>query len=238
MKVKVKVKVKVEVEAEAEAEVHFGLNALYVNLSNAFVLEWGTRMAEVELPNCEELEEVKGKKFTRRVALTTAIYAVILAITSLGGNNAMKEMLLASQQSSDQWSFYQAKVVREHLYRSQKMRLEIDLIERSDRMKPEVKEKLEALHKKLTEEEARYGSEKKEIEKEAKKLEHERDINRAKDPYFDYAEVLLQIAIVMASVSILSTSRPVFFFSMISAFLGSILCVNGFFMIFQIPFFH
>ena len=53
-------------------------------------------MTEVELPNPEELEEVKGKAFTRRVALTTAIYAVVLAIASLGGNNAMKEMLLAS----------------------------------------------------------------------------------------------------------------------------------------------
>ncbi len=195
-------------------------------------------MAEVELLNVEELEEMKGKKFTRRVALTTAIYAVLLAVTSLGGNNAMKEMLLASQQASDQWSFYQAKVVREHLYRSQKMRLEIDLIERSDRLKPEVNEKLGALLKKLTEEEARYNAEKKEIEKEAKKLEEERDINRARDPYFDYAEVLLQIAIVMASVSILSASRTVFYFSMVSAMLGTILSLNGFLLILQLPFFH
>lgn len=195
-------------------------------------------MSEVELPNAEELEEIRGKKFTRRVALTTAIYAVVLAIASLGGNNAMKEMLLAAQQSSDQWAFYQAKVIREHLYRSQKMRLEIDLIERSDRMKPEVKEKLEALLKKLRDEEARYGAEKKEIEREAKKLEHERDVNRSKDPYFDYAEVLLQIAIVMASVSILSASRAVFVFSMVSAFLGAIFCLNGFLMFFHLPFFH
>ena len=195
-------------------------------------------MGEVELPNTEELEEAKGKTFPKRVALTTAIYAVFLAITSLGGNNAMKEMLLAAQQSSDQWAFYQAKVIREHLYRSQKMRLEIDLIERSDRMKPEVNRKLETLLKKLTEEETRYNAEKKEIEKEAKKLEEERDANRARDPYFDYAEVLLQIAIVLASVSILSTSRPVFFFSTVSAFLGAILSFNGFLMIFHLPFFR
>ena len=195
-------------------------------------------MSEVELPNPEEFEEIKGKTFTRRVALTTAIYAVFLAITSLGGNNAMKEMLLAAQQSSDQWAFYQAKVIREHLYRSQKMRLEIDLIERSDRMKPEVKEKLEVLLKKLSDEEARYGAEKNAIEREAKKLEHERDVNRNKDPYFDYAEVLLQISIVMASVSILSASRPVFVFSTVSAFLGTIFCLNGFLMFFRIPFFH
>jgi hypothetical protein len=195
-------------------------------------------MSEIELPNAEELEEVKGKKFTRRVALTTAIYAVVLAITALGGNKTMKEMLLSQQQSSDQWAFYQAKVIREHLYRSQKMRLEFDLLERSDRMKPEVKGKLGNLIKKMDEEEARYNTEKKEIEKEAKKLEQERDHNRAKDPYFEFAEVLLQIAIVMASVAILSSSHPVFFFSMISACLGAILSVNGFFMIIHLPFFH
>jgi hypothetical protein len=195
-------------------------------------------MAEVELPNAEELEEIKGKTFTKRVALITAVYAVALAITSLGGNNAMKEMLLAQQQSSDQWAFYQAKVIREHLYRSQKMRLEIDLLERSGSLKPEVKARLENLLKATGEEEARYNKEKKEIEREAKKLEHERDVNRDKDPYFDYAEVLLQIAIVMASVSILSSSRPVFGFSVVAAALGAILSLNGYLLLFRIPFLH
>ena len=195
-------------------------------------------MAEVELPNTEELEEAKGKTFTKRVALTTAIFAVMLAITSLGGNNAMKEMLLSQQQASDQWSFYQAKVLREHLYRNQKLRLEVDLVERGSGMRPEVKERIETLLKKMSEEEARYGEEKKEIEMEAKKLEHERDVNRDKDPYFDYGEVLLQIAIVMASVSILSGSRPVFYFAIVSACLGALSSLNGFFLIFRIPFFH
>jgi len=51
-------------------------------------------------------------------------------------------------------------------------------------------------------------ADKKDIEKVARKLEHERDLFRARDPYFDYAEVLLQIAIVCASVAILSVSRP------------------------------
>jgi len=195
-------------------------------------------MAEVELPNAEELEELRGKKFTKRVALATAIFAVILAITSLGGKKAMKEMLLAQQQASDQWAFYQAKVIREHLYRSQKLGLEIDLIERGRGMKQEVKERIEAMLKKMTDEETRYNAEKKEIEKEAKKLEHERDVYRAKDPYFEYGEVLLQIAIVMASVSILSGSRPVLYFALTGAMLGTLFSINGFFMILRIPFFH
>jgi hypothetical protein len=195
-------------------------------------------MPEVELPNPEELEERKGKKFTKRVALTTAIFAVILAITSLGGNKAMKEMLLAQQQASDQWAFYQAKVVREHLYRSQKLRLEVDLLERGGVMRPEAREKLESTLRKMAEEENRYATEKKEIEKEAKKLEHERDVNRSKEPYFEYGEVLLQIAIVMASISILSGSRPIFYFALAGAILGGFFSLNGFLLIFRIPFFH
>lgn len=195
-------------------------------------------MSEVELPNVEELEEEKGKTFTKRVALTTAIFAVILAITSLGGSNAMKEMLLAQQQASDQWAFYQAKVIREHLYRSQKLRFEADLIERGNLMKPEAKERIESMAKKMAEEEARYGTEKKSIEEEAKKLEHERDVNRNRDPYFDYGEVLLQIAIVMASISILSGSRPIFYFAIVGASLGTLFSLNGYLLIFRIPFFH
>jgi len=195
-------------------------------------------MAEIELPNLEELEEAKEKKFTKRVALVTAMFAVMLAITSLGGNNAMKEMLLAAQESSNQWAYYQAKVLREHLYRSQKASLEAQLLERGNAMKPEVRGQFEALIKKAGDEEARFGAEKKAVEQEAKKLEHERDINRSKDPYFDYAEVLLQIAIVMASISILSSSRPVFYFALVSAGLGTILSVNGFLLLFRLPFFH
>jgi hypothetical protein len=195
-------------------------------------------MSEVELPNIEELEEEKKKNFTRRSALTTAIFAVILAITSLGGNNAMKEMLLAQQQASDQWGFYQAKVIREHLYRSEKLRLEADLLERGTLMKPDAKKRIESMVKRMAEEEGRFGAEKKAIEEEAKKLEHERDVNRNKDPYFNYAEVLLQIAIVMASVSILSGSRPVFYLAIIGAFLGTLFSLNGYLLIFRIPFFH
>ena len=105
-------------------------------------------MAEVELPKPEELHEHRADHFSRRVALVTAIFAVLLAIAALGGNHAMKEMLLAQQKSSDQWAFYQAKVIREHQYRGQKLRLEVDLIERGDTMKPEAREKIDALMRK------------------------------------------------------------------------------------------
>jgi hypothetical protein len=191
-------------------------------------------MSEIEVPNAEELEEMRGKRFTRRVALTTAIFAVLLAITSLGGNNATKEMMLSQQQSSDNWAYYQSKAMREHIYRTGALRLEADLsvMKASDR---KVYEKLLATFR---DEEGRYNSEKKKIEDDAKKLEEMRDKSMTKDPYFDYAEVLLQIAIVLASISILALSRQVFIFSLVCASLGSALMLNGFLLIFRIPFLH
>ena len=195
-------------------------------------------MAELEIPNAEELEELRAKKFTKRTALITAIFAVILAIASLGGNKASKEMLMSQQQASDQWAFYQAKVIREHLYRNEKLRLETDLIERGDNMKAEARSHYQTLLKKIGEEEARYDTEKKELEQEAKKLEHERDINRDKLPYFEYGEVILQISIVLASISILSSLRAIFYFSVIAALLGTSLTLNGYFLLLKIPFFQ
>jgi hypothetical protein len=195
-------------------------------------------MAEAELPSPEELEEQRSNKFTKRIALTTAIYAVFLAVASLGGNHATKEMLLAQQQASDLWAHYQAKSIREHQSRVQKLRVEADLIEREPSLRPDGREKLSKLLAKYGEDEQRYNTDKKEIEKQAKELEHERDLYRTKDPYFDYGEALLQIAIVMASIAILSSSRQVFIFSLVIAVVGGFFALNGFLLFAQIPFLH
>jgi hypothetical protein len=80
------------------------------------------------------------------------------------------------------------------------------------------------------------ASDKKEIEKEARKLEHERDLYRTKDPYFDYAEVMLQIAIVCSSVAILATSRPMLFVSLALASIGVLMTINGFLLVVKVPF--
>jgi hypothetical protein len=193
-------------------------------------------MPEMELPNPEELEEHKAHAFTRHVALITAIFAVLLAISSLGGSQAMKEMLLSQQQASDQWAFYQAKSIREHFYRGQKIRLELDLLEK-DNLRPEIRKRYEELLKKTTVEEGRYNAEKKEIKKEAERLEHVRDVYRGKDPYFEYAEVLLQIAIAMSAIAILAHSRAMVGFALVSACLGTLMSANGFLMLVHLPFF-
>lgn len=195
-------------------------------------------MGDFELPNHEELSKLKENSFDKRVALVMSVFAVILAITSLGGSNAMKGMLLAQQQSSDQWAFYQSKVIREHLYRTTKAQTEAALLDRGAAMSAKARQKYEELAKGYAAEEARFKEEKKQIEVVAKKLEADRDLNGSRDPYFDYAEVLLQIAIVMSSISIMTYSRGIFWFATGFASLGSILTINGFLLLFRLPFLH
>ena len=192
-------------------------------------------MAEVELPNPEELEERRDKAFSRRVALTTAVYAVLLAIASLGGNNAMEDILLAQQEATNQWAYYQAKVVREHLNRGNKLLVETQLAEPSP-LKGSERAKFEELARKYADEEKRMNADKKDIEKDARKFEKARDVNKAKDVYFDYAEVFLQISIVSSSVAILAASRPMFWFSAVLAILGAASTLNGFLLLVRVAF--
>ena len=185
----------------------------------------------------EEAAERAADKDARNkwVGVFIGVLAVLLAICNVGGANATKDATHSNIAVSDTWAFYQAKVIREHLYRAQKMRLEADL---ADRAPGAAREKHEALLRKLDEEEKRYNAEKKDIEKDAKKLEAVRDGFQARDPYFLVGEALLQIAIVMSSVSILGRSRLIFSFSLVLAVAGGLLTINGYFPVFHLPFFH
>ena len=49
---------------------------------------------------------------------------------------------------------------------------------------------------------------------------------------------MLQIAIVMSSVSILARSGLIFSVSLVLAVVGAVLTLNGYFTIFHLPFFH
>ena len=62
----------------------------------------------------------------------------------------------------------------------------------------------------------------------AKEHEHERDIALRQDPWFDYAEALLQIAIVLTSVAILTGAQVLFWVPCVLGMLGILSTVNGF----------
>ncbi len=74
-----------------------------------------------------------------------------------------------------------------------------------------------------------------ELSVKAKTLEVERDIALRKDPYFDWSEALLQIAIVLASVHLITGSLPLLAASGGLGALGTLLLLNGFTLLVRLP---
>src|SRR5215475_8242847 len=67
-------------------------------------------------PN-EELSEHAHhaeEPFDKRVAVTMAVVAALLAIVSVAAHIYTTEELLAQQKASDQWAYYQAKDIRRY----------------------------------------------------------------------------------------------------------------------------
>ena len=185
-------------------------------------------MAEIELPNPHEAKERAEDPFTKTVALCVAIFAVVLAIAAAGGSNAGKDMLMEQQKASNKWAQYQSKAIREALYINESERIERDLEGGGNVVNMEARAKtvksLARIKAKLDE----YKTEKETISKEAQAHEHLRDDAHTRDPYFDFAEVLLQISIVLASVAMLSGKRWAFYASIVLAVLGLLLTANGY----------
>src|SRR5688572_15783053 len=178
--------------------------------------------------------------FKQRAAVAIAVFAMVLAISGLGGSNADKEALNNNVLASNFFNFYQAKNMRQTAFILAADEIELDRL--TDPAVPEASK--QALQKKLDDYKAtiaRYESEpatnegKKELLVRAKEHEALRDHALKQDPYFDYAEALLQIAIVLISVSIIASLPWLAFFGGAVGLIGVLLTINGFWLLVEIP---
>jgi hypothetical protein len=75
-----------------------------------------------------------------------------------------------------------------------------------------------------------------ELWEKGKSLEQVRDLAMQRDPYFDWGQALLQIAIVLASVAIVAGGTFLILVSGVLGLLGTLLTANGFLLIVKLPF--
>ncbi|MCK9419884.1 MAG: DUF4337 domain-containing protein [Nitrospirae bacterium] len=195
-------------------------------------------MAGSERSNPEELEALGAKIFTRRIVLTTAIFAVLLAVTSLGGTIATRETMLSQQQLSDQSAVSQLTSVQEQLSKMNGRRMEADLLDRGPSMKSNIRKLYQFMLKDIKVDEARYREEKKKSEEEIKRLIAKRDKNLAKGRSFNTAGVFFMISLILTVISTLAVSRQLLNIAIGSAALGALFMLNGLFLIVKFPFFH
>jgi hypothetical protein len=185
-------------------------------------------------------QETPRDRFRQRAAVTIAILAMLLAITGLGGGNATKEAINNNVLASNFFTFFQAKNMRQTSFVLAADQLELawanDPALPAD-AKAALKAKAEAYRKTV----ARYESEpetnegKKELLARAKEYEAKRDHALKQDPYFDYAEALLQIGIVLISVAIVAEVAWLAFVGGALGLIGALLMLNGFFLLVEVP---
>jgi hypothetical protein len=214
-------------------------------------MSFGCLPTEERVEASEIAETIRGEDEERRAEADTnfrkltgiylGIVAMLLAITTLGGSNATKVMLNANIQASDIYGFYQSKYARQTSYRLVTDQLEA-LVTANPAMPEPEKAKIEDKIKRWRATAERYESDpqsgqgKQELLAKAKSWELKRDRAAERDPNFDFAEALFQIAIVLGSVSIVAASRPLVRLSGILAVLATVLMLNGYFLLVQLPF--
>jgi len=155
----------------------------------------------------EELEH-EGGSLLKRIALSTALFAALAAISALKAGATVNEALILKTEAtrlqaeaSDQWAYYQAKGIKAAT--AEAARTSWLAIAKEPPSEYAEKQK-------------RYGEEQKEIEKKAREKEKERDEkSREADELlhhhhgFANTVALFQVAIALGAVAALTKSKPV-----------------------------
>jgi hypothetical protein len=190
----------------------------------------------------DAVERLGGKdEFNRWVGVYIGALAVLLAICNVGGANAAKDAVRAHIEASNTWAFFQAKNIRRNSVNLAAEHLELLLAAQAAMPAPA----RGAIEKKIKDYRADYERLTKDPERgegldqlfnKGKALEVERDVAMRRDPYFDWGQALLQIAIVLASVHLIIGNVMLLGLSGGLGALGLLLMLNGFTLALRLPF--
>ncbi|HLH22097.1 MAG TPA: DUF4337 domain-containing protein [Chloroflexota bacterium] len=189
------------------------------------------------------------ERFRTRAAITIAVLGMLLAIASLGGDDALKQTLNANVRASDTYAFYQAKNIRQTA-----AALAADELDTALRLHPDVaaadvgaavQQQIADYQAQIAEYESApdpedptnplKGEGKQQLLAQARDWEAKRDRADAQHHNFDYSRALFQIAIVLGSVAILAVSRPVLWLALALGGGATLLMLNGFFLLVDLP---
>jgi hypothetical protein len=155
----------------------------------------------------QEHAEHAHNPFDKKVAGSMAIIAAGLAVVSVLGHYFTTEELMAQQRASDQWAYYQAKSIRRY-----ESGFVADIL--AAVKAPEAAQKYKGNVEK-------YDKDSKEITEKATEYEKERDLQHHRALRLDMGEVFLEIAIVMASLAILSKRSFLWWIGLVSGTAGA-----------------
>jgi hypothetical protein len=174
------------------------------------------------MPDAPEIPEANDP-FEKRVAVTIAILAVVLAVIGNKGDNAKTDAIIKTNEASNQWGYYQAKGIKGSIATSQRELL-ATLAPAPNAAADAVAKKIEDLKS----EAERYKSEQKEIKTHAEEAQKDAERGSKINDRCDQGSLALQIAIVIASVSILARSRAFWIVSIVLGLVGIVIGTMAF----------
>jgi len=165
-------------------------------------------MALGVLQDMSEGLEIEFDEKNKRIGILIAIMAAVLALVEAGGNNAAQDALRGTIEATDTWAFYQAKTIRMTTLNAQARSLELEAMDvkkgpRLEEMKKTIEEWRATANR--YDSDPQGGEGRKELLAKARKIEAERDDFAAANGVFDLSSSALQLAILLASASVVTS---------------------------------
>ncbi len=159
----------------------------------------------------KEMREA-GESGMRRVSLAISVLAVLVAMVTVLGHRTHTEAVLMQTRAADQWNLYQAKKIRQ-----EQVSTTIDVLS----LLPSSRDT--DVQKKLAEYKThmqKWSGEITEEQQKAEDLEHEVALAERRADRYDLGEALLEIAVVLSSITLLTRQQAYFL-------LGLLLGIGG-----------
>ena len=170
------------------------------------------------MPDAPEIPEAKDP-FEKQVAISIAALAVVLSVIGNKGDNAKTDAIIQTNESANQWARYQSKSIKAAIAKS-----ESEILSRIQTTATDTPKHLDWLKNEI----ARYDSDEKEITTLANTAHAEADRSSKINDRCDEGSLALQIAIVIASVSILSRWRALWLVALALGVLGAVIGISAF----------
>ena len=168
----------------------------------------------------EHHEHAAHDSSMRPIALMMAILAVLVAVTTLLGHRASTEAVLAQARASDNWNEYQAKRIRQN-----DTSLAVDLLSTLSVTDKAAADQLKA---KYLQHSSQWDSDLKEGSAKAKEQEADGRLAEKRADRFDLGEAMLEIGLVITSITLLTSKRAYALLGGIFGLLGVLSAVSAF----------
>jgi hypothetical protein len=155
----------------------------------------------------------------KHVSFTMSVLAVLVAVVSVLGHRTHTEAVLMQARASDQWNFYQAKKIRQN-----DTQLSEDILSATASQNNPVARMTIAGY------EAHLAKWKKDLDdeqKSARDYEDKVEVAEKKASRFDLAEAMLEIALVVTSITLLTRLSVYWLVGMAFGVVGLVIAVSG-----------